>query len=259
LKCVVDAKIWQTISLMLAKMRVEVAFKFREEGLDIRQMDSSRTIMVHLILPKEVWKEYTPLDRPILLDVQEMKKYLRSVKTAESIVLSADLGRESKLMMGVRGKYGFRNFGLAVMEPSEENKDPPVVRKFVSDVKVKVASQALAEAAADAKVVAGDEGFFAIEARSKPERFVVWAMEEGTFRSSWYDFHEDLSLMEMECNADKIRSAYGVPHIEVVLSGRALSNVVLIEYAEDFPAKFTYQLAFPGKLEFVIAPRVFKG
>lgn len=258
-KCSIDAKIWKAVATTMAMMKDKAAFKFTPDGLDIKQMDSSHTIMIHLNLPKTLWEEYTPFDEPIVLDVQEMKKYLRSLKTAQTIVLNAELEKESKLSMGVRGAYGFRKYGLAVMQVSEEENDPPTPKKIANDVKAKVASQALAEAVADAVTVSGDEGFFTIEGRSKPERLVVWATEEGTFRSSWYEFATDLSLMELECAAEKIRSTYGVAQMKVVLSGLTFSNIVKIEYGEDFPAKFTYQLAFPGELWFMVAPRVFKG
>ena len=258
MKCVIDAKVWKAVSTTMDMVKDDAAFKFTPEGLDIKQMDTSHTIMIHLAIAKQCWREYTPLDSPIVLSAREMKKYLRSLKSAETITLSGDLKNESVLSMGVKGKYGFRKYGLAVMEVSEEEKDPPTPRKFVSDVKAKVSSQALVEAVADATTVSGDEGFFTIDGRSKPERLVVWSAEEGTFKSSWYEFYPDLGLMEMECAAEKIRSIYGVAQMKVVLSGVAFSNIVKIEYAEDFPAKFTYQLAFPGELWFMVAPRVFK-
>lgn len=256
MKCVIDAKIWKAVAMTMAMMRDEAAFKFEKDGLDIKQMDVSHTVMIHLRLPVSIWKGYTPVDFPIVLDVQEMKKYLRSLKSAQTITLSAELDSESRLNMGVKGRYGFRRFGLAVMEVEEDNKDPPTPKKFVSDVKAKVAVQALVEAVNDAETVVGDSGRLMFDGRSNPERLVVWAAEEGTFRSSWYEFYANQSLLEMECSGDKVRAGYGVPQMKVILSGAAFSNIVKVEYAEDFPVKFTYQLAFPGELWFMTAPRI---
>lgn len=256
MKCSIDAKVWKSVALTMAMMKDKAAFKFTDKGLDIKQMDSSHTIMVHMALPRQVWNGYTPVDFPIVLDVQEMKKYLRSLKSAQTITLSAELDKESRLNMGVKGRYGFRRFGLAVMEVEEEEKDPPTPQKFVSDVKAKVATQALLEAVSDAETVVGDSGKFTFDGRNNPERLVLWTTEEGTFRSSWYEFYQDQSLLEMECSGDKVRAGYGVPQMKVALSGAAFSNIVKVEYAEDFPLKLTYQLAFPGTLWFMLAPRV---
>jgi len=219
--------------------------------------------MVHLKLPKESWESYTPVDAPISLSVQEMGRYLKRLKGGDVVVLKGELEKESKLLMGIRGVHGFRRFGLAVMEPEKDEKDPPEVKKFMADVKAKVSAPALDEAIADVEAVVGGTktkgvitGDFVIDARSKPDRLVIWATEEGTFRSSWYEFQPKLGLLEMECSGDKVRARYGVPQIKPVLNGSSLSNIVKIEYAEDFPIRFSYQLAFPGKLEFYIAPRI---
>jgi len=258
MKAVVDAKIWQSLCMILAKMKEKVKFKFAKPGLEIRTLDSSHTVLLDWLLPKEVFEQYETAPE-IVLDVQEAKRYLRSIGSKDKVVISADLESESKLQLGVRGRHGFRRFGLAVMSPTEEDADPPKVKSFVADVKAKISVPAFAEAYADAKVVAGDIGDLTLEARSKPERFVIWATEEGTFRSSWYEFTPDISLLEMECTGDKVRAHYGVAQLAIVLLGKAFSNIMLVEYAEDFPARFTYQLAFPGRLQFWVAPRVYKG
>lgn len=263
--CAIKAKIWAAVVNAMAGMREEMCFKFQPKGLDIRQYDHSHTLCIQLSLPKEVWESYTPFDSPVVLNVVEMSRYLKRLKGGDVVVLKGELEKESKLLMGIRGAHGFRRFGLAVMEPDEDTKDPPEIRKFTADVKAKISTPALEEAIADVKTIVsgtgtktkgGITGFFAIEARSKPERLVIWATEEGTFRSSWYEFPPNVSLLEVECSGEKVRSVYGVAQVEPVLSGASLSNIVKVEYAEDFPIRFSYQLAFPGRLEFYIAPRV---
>jgi proliferating cell nuclear antigen len=247
----------------MAGMGDEMVFKFQPSGLNVRQFDPSHTVCIDLTLPKEVWDSYTPVDNPMLLKVRDISNYLKKLRSEDVVVLKGELEKESKLLMGVRGAYGFRRFGLLVMEPGEDNVDPPAIKMFTSDVKAKVAVPALQEAITDAgsavsstKTKGAVTGFFSIEARSKPERLVVWATEEGSFRSSWYEFQQNLGLLEMECAGEKIRSTYGLAQVKCVLSLPSLSNIIKVEYAEDFPIKFSYQLAFPGKLEFYLAPRV---
>lgn len=262
MECSINAKVWQSVVGILNEMRDEISFKFLPAGLDIRQIDLTHTVGCHMTLPKEIWESYTPVDEPILLSVLEMSRYLKRLKGGDIVVLKGDLEKESTLYLGIRGVHGFRRFGLPVMEVGEDNRDPAEIKKFVSDVKAKVAAPALAEAIADATAVVGGtkkeitSGMFTVEARSKPNRLVIWATEEGTFRSSWYEFPDGQSLLEMECTSEKIRANYGIPQMKPVLNGAGLSNIVKVEYAEDFPIKFTYQLSFKGRLEFYIAPRI---
>jgi len=261
--CAIKAKIWSAVVNAMSGMREEMLFKFKPDGLDVRQYDVSHTLCIQLNLPKEVWESYTPFEGDVVLSVREMAKYLKRLKGGDVVVLKGELEKESKLLMGIRGVHGFRRFGLAVLNPDEDTKDPPPIKKFVADVKAKVSVPALEEAIADAEsVVSGEKtkgvatGFFSIEARSKPDRFVIWAAEEGTFRSSWYEFPPRVSLLDMECASEKIISMYGIAQIKPVLFGAGLSNIVKVEYAENFPVRFSYQLAFPGTLEFYIAPRI---
>ena len=262
-ECSLKAKIWSAVVNAMSGMRDDMAFKFRQDGLDVRQYDVSHTLAIQCVLPKEVWESYSPLKEEIVLSVREMAKYLKRLKGGDVVVLKGELEKESKLLMGIRGVHGYRRFGLPVLAPDEDTKDPAPIKKFVADVKAKVSVPALEEAIADAEsVVAGEKskgatiGFFTIEARSKPERLVIWAAEEGTFRSSWYEFPSKVSLLDMECAGEKVRSMYGISQIKPVLAAAGLSNIVKMEFAEDFPIRFSYQLAFPGTLQFYIAPRV---
>lgn len=246
----------------MAQLRDEIAFKFRPDGLDVYQMDPSHVGGVHLNLPLEIWEKYTSIDRPILLNVKDMDTYLKRLKSEDVVVLKGDLSVKPEMLMGIRGTHGFRRFGLAVMEPGDENEDPPLLKGLAFDVKAKISIPAFAEALADAEAVSGTGkeksilGSFTIEARSKPERLVVWCSEEGTFKSSWYEFLPRVSLIDMECARDKVKSVYGALYMKPVVSANTLSNIMLMEYTEDYPVKFTCQLAFPGVLEFFAAPRI---
>lgn len=262
MKCVIDAKLWQSVVGCLKDIREDIAFKFQPNGLNIRQFDHTHTLVIDLMIPTGCWDEYTPVDFPMVLCVKDMSEYLKRLRAGDKVVLSGDLEKESKILMGIRSHYGFRRFGLTVMEVGEEEKDPPMIKKFMGDVKAKVATKALAEAMADAEGVVATKsrgevtGHFTIEGRSKPERLIVWSTEEGTLKSSWYEFTQSLGLLEMECSGDKIRGMYGIAQVKAVLLGGALSNIVWLGYADSLPIKFSYQLAFPGHLEYWVAPRV---
>lgn len=270
MKCTIEAWKWKKILQAAYMMKGEVVFNFEKEGLRIRTFDDTHTMVMEMRMPASVWKEYEPIGEPIKLSVTEMlKRITGKLEPTHLIDLICDLKTSSQFKSDLMSIYGHRIFGVPVLHVLEElDKEPAPVRKFVADVKAKVVASALEQAVIDAGHVTGLAGkrakakekvggYFFMEGRREPDRFVVWVTEPGTFNSSWNEFEEPLSLLELEVGSAKVKSCYGVVQVrDICRAGMPFSDVCLIQFAENLPAKITFQLPFEGVLEFFVAPRI---
>ena len=227
-----------------------VLFQFRDDGMLVRQADASNAYLVHLFLHRSVFDSYEPEEEKVYVRTTPIRKRLKRLKKD----FVADIYIEEGLVIEMRGMYGKRRYGFGVMEAKYAKPTPPNLKVPIR-VRAKVFSDALRDAVRDASSVLPT---FDIEAKKEPKRLAIYALEKGTFNSSWTEFYENSGYMEMEVEEDS-RATYNCEVVSSITdnAGR-LSNVVLLEFGQDQPMRLEYQLPFKGQLYFWVCPYVEK-
>jgi len=228
-----------------------VVLYFRDDGMLIRQADKSGAFMIHFFIHKSVFRNYEVPDEKVYINPTPIRKRLK--RLTSMLVANIDI-QPDRMMIEMTGRYGKRRYGFGMMDSKYAKPMPPRVKAPLR-VKVKLFSDALRDAVVDAKSILPT---FNIEAKREPKRFAIYALEQGTFNSSYTEFYENIGYMEMEAEEDA-RATYNCEFVSSITdkAGR-LSNVLLLQFSQDMPMKLEYQLPFKGQLYFWVCPYVEK-
>jgi len=221
---------------IISNVVVEVRIKLLEDGLSIVAVDPANVALVIFRLPKESFSEYSAGNEVWGVNLADLKKILKRGASAASITLEEV---EGKLKITIFDKVR-RNFSLALIEVSAEDKDIPELN-FAA--RVEMSARDFAQAVEDASVVADSCAFVL--------RDDVFAVEgSGALNSARAEFSGgDLELFGQG------RSKYSLEYLMKFVKGLKISSNVVVNFSDDYPLR----LDFPGEkmgIGFVLAPRV---
>lgn len=239
-----DAKEFTHIVQSIAVLIEEAAFTITNEGIRLRAIDSSRTAMIDLFMPREAFEEYpSDLGEEIKIGVNfdDLKKILKRVKKGDRIGLEVS---EGKVKVKLIGK-ATRAIALPIIDvPSEQLPTP----KVVFTVTAKVSSDALKEAMKDADVIADsvkfeakDDGLYIIASSDRGDLEVKFEKEsEAMFE---YDLKEPAT------------ARYSLDYlVDIVSKAYRVSDIAVIEFATTKPIALTFEIPMGGRLTYYIAP-----
>ncbi len=239
-----DAKEFVYIVESIAVLLEEAAFTITSEGLKLRAIDSSRSALIDLFMPREAFEEYpSEISEEIRVGVNfsDLKKILKRVKKGDRIALEVS---EGKLKVKLIGK-ATRAVMLPIIDVPVEQLPTP---KVVFTVTAKVASDALREAMKDADVIADsvkfeakDDGLYITASSDRGDLEVKFERDsEAMFE---YDLKEPASARySLDYLADIVSKAYRV------------SDIAVIEFATGKPVSLTFEIPMGGRLTYFIAP-----
>lgn len=260
MQCEMEFWLFNKIVNALAVIKDEVVLNFTKEGLKVRMMDEPKVILMHMEIPAEAFKSYEPLGELVKISMSYLKKRLRgNIKDVNVAAIEVDLMKSNQFKIDIATPHGHRVVGVPIFADLTEDEKIPIpklqkVRK--SDATVKLFMNAISDAAGDAEHVDKACHF---EARSDPDRFVIWAMKAGDFISSWTEFEDGKSMMGLKTDFPKVRTGVPLAYLKAVLvAGSPFSDVARVGFSDDFPVVLDLQLPFEGILKFTIAPWVDK-
>jgi len=239
-----DAKEWTHIIESIAVLIEEASFTITNEGLKLRALDSSRTAMIDLFMPKEAFEEYPEeLSEEVKIGINfdDFKKLLKRVKKGDKVGLVVS---EGKVKVKLIGK-ATRTVALPLIDVVTEQLPTP---KVVLTVTAKVASDALKEAVKDADVIADsvkfdarDDGLYIIAMSDRGDLEVKFEREgEAMFE---YDFKEPAS------------AKYSLDYLtDIVSKAYKISDIATIEFASAKPLVLTFEIPMGGRLTYYVAP-----
>jgi len=221
---------------IISNVVVEVRIKLLEDGLSVVAVDPANVALVIFRLPKESFSQYEAGGEVWGVNLGDLKKILKRASGAASISLEEV---EGKLKIVIFDKVK-RNFSLALIEVSAEDKDIPELN-FAA--RVEMNARDFAQAIEDANIVADSCAFVL--------RDDVFCVEgDGTLNSARAEFSgEDLELFGQG------RSKYSLEYLMKFIKGMKISGQVVVNFSDDYPLR----LDFPGEkmgIGFVLAPRV---
>ncbi len=221
---------------IISNVVVEVRIKLLEDGLSVVAVDPANVALVIFRLPKESFSEYDAGNAVWGVNLADLKKILKRASGAASITLEEV---EGKLKITIFDKVK-RNFSLALIEVSAEDKDIPELN-FAA--RVEMNAKDFAQAVEDANVVADSCAFVL-----KDDAFAVEG--NGTLNSARAEFAGgDLEIFGQG------RSKYSLEYLMKFIKGLKISSNVVVNFSDDYPLR----LDFPGErmgIGFVLAPRV---
>jgi len=231
-----DPKLLSDAIDIISNVVVEVRIKLLEDGLSVVAVDPANVALVIFRLPKESFSEYVAGGEVWGVNLGDLKKILKRASGAASVTLEEV---EGKLKITIFDKIK-RNFSLALIEVSAEDKDIPELN-FAA--RVEMDSRDFAQAVEDAAIVADSCAFVL--------RDDVFAVEgNGVLNSARAEFTgEDLEVFGVG------RSKYSLEYLMKFIKGMKVSGRVVVNFSDDYPLR----LDFPGErmgIGFVLAPRV---
>jgi len=231
-----DPKLLSDAIDIISNIVVEVRIKLLEDGLSVVAVDPANVALVIFRLPKESFSQYEAGGEVWGVNLADLKKILKRASRAASVTLEEI---EGKLRIVIFDKIK-RNFSLALIEVSAEDKDIPELN---FGARIEMDSRDFAQAVEDAVIVADSCAFvlkddvFAVEGR-------------GNLNSARAEFSGgDLELFGQG------RSKYSLEYLMKFIKGLKISGKVVVSFSDDYPLR----LDFPGEkmgIGFVLAPRV---
>ena len=239
-----DAKEFVYIVESIAVLLEEAAFTITNEGLKLRAIDSSRSALIDLFMPREAFEEYpSELSEEVRVGVNfsDLKKILKRVKKGDRIALEVS---EGKLKVKLIGK-ATRAVILPIIDVPVEQLPTP---KVVFTVTAKVASDALREAMKDTDVIADSVKFEAKE----DGLYITASSDRGDLEVK---FERDSEAMFEYDLKEPASARYSLDYlVDIVSKAYRVSDIAVIEFATGKPISLTFEIPMGGKLTYYIAP-----
>jgi proliferating cell nuclear antigen len=221
---------------IISNVVVEVRIKLLEDGLSVVAVDPANVALVIFRLPKESFSQYEVGNEVWGVNLGDLKKIMKRASGAASVTLEEV---EGKLKITIFDKVK-RNFSLALIEVSAEDKDIPELN---FGARVEMNARDFSQAIEDANIVADSCAFVL-----KDDVFAVEG--NGTLNSARAEFSGgDIEIFGQG------RSKYSLEYLMKFVKGMKISVNVVVNFSDDYPLR----LDFPGEkmgIGFVLAPRV---
>ena len=217
----------------------EATFSITNDGVSLREMDSSRIAMVSFSRSRYSFVEYEVVkEGKICIDLKSLLKILsRAGRKGEVTLESA--GDRLKI------KFGGRTFTMPFLEAGDEEVPEP---KIDFTTKIKLTTEGFLRAIEDAELVSDS-----VKITTNEEGIGIIA--EGDLMSADLHFSKGDDITLDLYTQTPASASYSLDYLkDIAKAGKRLGESVTIEYSEDMPMKATFDDA--GNTTFWLAPRI---
>ena len=233
-----NSRIFRDVFEVLSRSVDELSLR-AENGLRVRELDPSHTILMDLHLPMDEFSEYSADgdgEKVPYVNLEHLMKALNRHRD-ERIGLKTEGNR-----LLVRYPDTKRTFWIPIeWEKASELLEP----KLCLQARLTLHPEELISALKDIE----SNDFDTVTLTAEEDRVEVSAENEERRYSKVFD-REDAAIA---CNG-KQRSRYSLGLLKNILTTKL--GPVVLEWASDFPLQVTYQVGRRGMLRFVLAPRI---
>lgn len=223
----------------------EAVFTANEEALTLRSLDSARSAMVDVKLPKQFFTEYEATGQTnIGIRVKDLIKIAKLGKRGVAQFRLEVPEGSNILKLTFIGKASTRTFELPLLDLTFEQIPVPKVKY---EATIKIVTDELYDAV---KAVSAFSDH--IEFKATKEKFIV---SSGSEKGKGVSEYTKDQLIDLNVEGDEVISAYSSNYLLDMVAYSELSEVLEVSFASRKPAKFYYSLINGGELTFYVAPR----
>ena len=222
----------------------EVKFKFDSDKIELTALDPAKISLVNFKLLSSAFVEYdVPENTQLSLSLESLKSVLGRAKPSDTLKIELDKDKNS-LKVQLKGETT-RTFHIALLELEEEEKKIP---DLSFPLKINMPSSNLNDAIEDISVIADAVAFVAHK-----DKLIMEA--ESSVNSAKVEIPSGENTL-INLTGDSVKSRYGVEYLKKFLKASKLSEVVSVEFGQDYPLKLVYKIQDRLELSFIMAPRV---
>ena len=241
---IADASYLKDSISIIADLVNEARFKFNRDGIEVVAMDPANVAMVSFKLLSSGFTEYDiEKDIEAGINLQNFKQILR--RASPSDVLTLELGTDNKLKIQLKAA-STRTFSLPIIEMDEREQRVPNLQ-FPTTVSLQ--SSALMDAITDADIVAESVTF-----EAEPEKFSIHA--QGDHSNAHIEMKASDSVKIQSTTTANVKAKYSIEYLKKMITGGKLSELVDVQFSQDYPLRLDYKLVDRLSLSFILAPRV---
>jgi proliferating cell nuclear antigen len=238
----IDAKTLRSlVEAVHSVLSSDAIIQVTHQGISLRQMDSTRTVMLDLYLQNMGFYEFDVEQEGFLyLNLDDLDEVLNRAKRGNNVTLRV---KDNKLHVIVEGSV-VKRFSFPIQEP-EPRELPDLTLKFTA--RTTMSPDDLVSALRDAELFSAQ---FRLEADR--EKLVIYsASERGDVTITFSD--PNVVILDVEAPA---KASYRIAELEKFLDkARRLFHQVKLEFGERLPLRITGQMP-DGQLVFYQAPIV---
>jgi len=238
-----DARIWRYMVASIEKIIDEGVFVATPEGLSLRAMDTSRVVMVDLFYPASSFIDYNVEgEKEFGVSFSVLTKILRRARKEDELVLEVE-GNRVIVKLKSRGERVFRI--PQILLTYEKLPEPKIqftvkarmlgstFRDVMKDIEL-ISESVTLRATENVLYLTGRSDIASVEAELSPERG---------------------SLIELTVDSND-KATYSIEYFTQMSSAAQAADGVVIQYAEDAPARVDFEYLGGGRLTFYVSPRI---
>lgn len=240
-----DPKIFVAILDAISTIIDEAVFTASEEGLTLRSLDSARSAMVDVKLPKQFFTEYEVSGQVnIGVRVKDLIKISKLGKRGTTQFQLEVPEGSNIIKLTFIAKSSMRTFELPLLDLTFEQIPVPKVKY---EATLKIVTDELYDAVKAVSTFSDN-----VEFKATKDKFVISSGSEKGRGVSEYSRDQ---LIDLSVEAEEVVSAYSSNYLLDMVAYSELSEVLEVSFASRKPAKFYYSLINGGELTFYVAPR----
>ncbi len=226
----------------IAELISEGTFKFTKEGLHFIATDPANISMVILKMPAANFVEYeVEEDTLVGLSFDKFLKVLKRAKRRDTVSLEVKDGRLKVEMVGTFKK----SFEIPILAREEESVEVPELQ---FKVKIELDPTVIKDAVKDASMVSDALTFYA----NKDVFKMIAESDEGKVEASLDKDSPSLISLEAE---EESKAKYSIEYLSKIMKGSDFASTLILQFSNEYPAKFIFQSADGNELTFLLAPR----
>ncbi|MBT4334744.1 proliferating cell nuclear antigen (pcna) [archaeon] len=230
---------------ILSELVSDVSIKFDSDKLEIVAMDPANVAMVVFRLLSSSFVEYNVEGvETISISLASLKQVLGRARPSDSITLELD-NDKNRLNVKLRGE-SVRDFNLGLIDIQDNEQKVP---ELEFPVKVTMNSVSFNEAVEDMDIISDSIGFIADQ-----NKLQVFA--SGTTSDARVEFGKTDETLITVGEEGEIKSKYSTEYLKKIIKGSKLSDVVNLQFGEDYPLQIEYKVTDRLQLFTILAPRV---
>ncbi len=241
-----EPKLFRTGIEAVSKLITDAQFVISpEEGLKMVAMDPSNIAMVIWKLLPSAFSEFdVPEEKKIGLNMSQVTPIVKRIKARD--VVTFELDEENNLLKIIISGAFKRTFTIPLLELGEREYPEP---ELEFKVKAEIDADVIAETVKDAKIIAD-----ALKITAEEDKITMLA--EGELSKAIIELtRESPALVSLEVQ-EPSKASYSIDYLEKIVKASKVSDILTLQFATDYPARFDFKALERMELTFILAPRL---